>query len=138
MMGYTLRYQTELRSQSGYFRDIREQRINAESLEMAEALIAKRAATFDPSKFEDGYEIAVKELVDAKLKHLPVPKDEAPRVSHGKVVNLMDALRESLGEKSKGRKAPPKKPGVSTKEPAATKGIRLVKASARNPRRKSA
>jgi non-homologous end joining protein Ku len=50
-------------------------------------------------KFEDGYEVAVKELVDAKINHLPVPKDEAPRATSGKVVNLMDALRKSLGER---------------------------------------
>ena len=47
-------------------------------LELAESLIAKRSSKFDLSKFEDGYELAVKELVNAKIKHLPVPKDEVP------------------------------------------------------------
>jgi DNA end-binding protein Ku len=80
---------------------------------MAEALIAKRSGKFDLSKFEDGYEVAVKELVDAKVNHLPIPKDEAPRASSGKVINLMDALRKSLGGADTVKR--PKKPVVSTK-----------------------
>jgi DNA end-binding protein Ku len=135
MMGYTLRYQNELRNQRDYFRDIKEVKIDEDSLEMAEALIAKRSAKFDLSKFEDGYEVAVKELVDAKINHLPIPKDEAPRATSGKVVNLMDALRRSLGEKAA---SSPKKPVVSEKVPA-RKGIGLVKAPAKSvSKRKSA
>jgi DNA end-binding protein Ku len=45
MLGYTLRYQAELRSQSDYFKDIKEQKINAESLEMTEALTLFRGGT---------------------------------------------------------------------------------------------
>jgi DNA end-binding protein Ku len=127
MMGYTLRYQNELRNQRDYFRDIKDAEISEDSLELAEALIAKKSAKFDLSKFEDGYEVAVKELVDAKLKHLPIPKDEAPRATSGKVINLMDALRKSLGEKSAEKSASaPKKPVASEKSPA-RKGIGLVK-----------
>ena len=135
MMAYTLRYQNELRNQQDYFREIKDQQINEDSLEMAEALIAKRSAKFDLSKFEDGYEVAVKELVDAKVNHLPIPKDEAPRASSGKVINLMDALRKSLGNAETAK--PPKKPVAGTKEPA-RKGIGLVKAPAKSVKRKSA
>jgi DNA end-binding protein Ku len=135
MMGYTLRYKNELRQQRDYFRDIKEVKIDEDSLEMAEALIAKRSAKFDLSKFEDGYEVAVKELVNAKVNHLPIPKDEVPQVRSGKVVNLMDALRKSLGSDTK---AVPKKLVASEKAPVG-KGIRLVKAPAqRAGKRKSA
>jgi DNA end-binding protein Ku len=137
MMAYTLRYQSELRDQKDYFRDIKDAEINADSLELAETLIVKRSAKFDLSKFEDGYEVAVKELVDAKINHLPVPKDEPPRAASGKVVNLMDALRKSLGTDRTAAKVP-KKPVVSEKAPA-RKGIGLVKASAKSAgKRKSA
>jgi len=136
MMGYTLRYQNELRNQRDYFRDIKDAEINEDSLELAEALIAKRSAKFDLSKFEDGYEVAVKELVDAKVNHLPIPKDEAPRTTSGKVVNLMDALRKSLGDEKSARV--PKKPVASEKTPA-RKGIGLVKAASKGTgKRKSA
>ena len=85
MMAYTLRFENELRKQGDYFRNIPEEKINPNSLEMAEDLIRKWSAKFDLSKFEDGYEVALKELVDAKLKHLPVPKDDTPRTRSGKV-----------------------------------------------------
>ena len=52
--------------------------------------------------------MAVKELVDAKINHLPIPKDEAPRAASGKVVNLMDALRKSIGQDAPAAKKPPK------------------------------
>src|SRR5580704_5107405 len=76
MMAYTLRYQEELRQPAEYFEDIKKVAIDKDSLELAETLIKKRTAKFDPSKFTDGYEVALKELVEAKVKHLPIPKDE--------------------------------------------------------------
>ena len=96
MMAYTMRYQQELRKPEEYFHDIKPVKVDEDSLELAESLIKKRTAPFDAAKFVDGYEVALKELVDAKLKHLPVPKDEAPKPERGKVINLMDALRKSL------------------------------------------
>jgi len=139
MMAYTLRYTSELRDQSDYFRDIKPVEIGEESLELAESLIAKRSAKLDLSKFEDGYEVALKELVDAKINHLPVPQDEGEQPRRGNVVNLMDALRKSLGSAA----ATPV--GRSTKKPAASvrpepkKGIGLVKSSGKpGTKRKSA
>jgi len=133
MIGYTLRYAYEMRNQEEYFRDIKLAEINEDSLQLAETLIAKRSAKFDLNKFEDGYEVAVKELVEAKVNQLPVPRDEAPVVRTGKIVNLMDALRESLGSEA-ATKRPVKKPPKSEKEPAAARrGLGLVKASVKAP-----
>jgi DNA end-binding protein Ku len=141
MMAYTLRYQNELRNSADYFREIKQTEINEDALEMAEALIAKKTAKFDPSKFEDGYETAVRELVEAKVKNLPIPQDEPVKAQPAKVINLMDALRKSIGSEAApatARKAPDKKPPVSEKEPAA-KGIGLVKEQAKSaPKRKTA
>ncbi|HMF63838.1 MAG TPA: hypothetical protein VK608_07095 [Edaphobacter sp.] len=67
-----------------------------ESLELAESLITKRAAKPDLSKFEDGYELAVRELVDAKVKHMPIPHDEGVKPVRGNGVSLMDALKKVL------------------------------------------
>ena len=96
MIAYTLRYSNELRDEQDYFRDLKAVEINEESLELAEALIAKKSTKLDLSKFEDGYEVAVKELIEAKVNKMPVPKEEVAE-PRGKVVNLMDALRKSLG-----------------------------------------
>jgi DNA end-binding protein Ku len=137
MMAYTLRYSSELRSERDYFKDLKAVEINEESLELAESLIAKKTAKLDLSRFEDGYEVAVKALIDAKVNNLPVPKDEVAQPT-GKVVNLMDALRKSLGgaDSSSGKRAP-KKPAASEKaEPK--KGIGLVKSSKSAPKQKTA
>ena len=132
MMAYTMRYQDELRKPAEYFSDIKKVKIDEDSLELAESLIKKRTAKFDPSKFTDGYETALKELVEAKVKHLPIPQDEAPAPERGKVINLMDALRKSVANvkpedleadgtvSSAKKKSPPK----------SAKGITLVETKA--------
>ncbi len=139
MMAYTIRYQAELRNAADYFREIKETAISEDALEMAEALIARKTSKFDLGKFEDGYETAVRELVEAKIKHQPVPVDEAPKPQLGKIVNLMDALRKSIGsEAPSARPGAGKKPPASEKEVAAKK-MGLVKTPAKTAaRRKTA
>jgi DNA end-binding protein Ku len=132
-MAYTLRYQNELRNRADYFRDIKQPAIDADSLQLAETLIAKMSTKLDINKFEDGYETAVKALVEAKVNHLPVPIDEAPQQRPSNVVSLMDALRKSVGSNAASSKKPPK----SVKE-APAKGIGIVKTPAKSAKRKSA
>lgn len=135
MMAYTLRFQNELRNQQDYFRDIKATAIDHDSLELAETLIKRMSAKFDLSKFEDSYETALKALVEAKVNNMPIPAEEEPKPQPGKVINLMDALRKSLGESEKLGKKPPK----SEKEPAAARKLGLVKGQAKAPaKRKSA
>lgn len=97
MMAYTMRYQQELRDPKEYFNDIKKVAVTDDSLDLAMELVKRKTAKFDASKFVDGYEIALKELVDAKVNHQPVPQDEPVAPARGKVVNLMDALRKSVG-----------------------------------------
>jgi DNA end-binding protein Ku len=72
----------------------------------------------------DGYEVALKELVQAKIDHAPLPKDEEAAKPRGKVVSLMDALRKSIGEgeDEAQKKKPAAKAGAGTQ-----KGLALVK-----------
>jgi DNA end-binding protein Ku len=92
----TLRYADEVRRAAPYFDEIDPVEIDDDQLDMATMLIKKKTAPLDMSKFNDSYETAVKELVEAKLhdRKLPVEADDEPR---GKVINLMDALKKSLG-----------------------------------------
>lgn len=134
MMAYTLRYQNELRNQNDYFRDIKATAVDPDSLELAETLIKRMSAKFDLSKFEDGYEVALKALVEAKINHMPVPTEEEPKPQMGKVINLMDALRKSIGDEAR----PGKKPPESEKEPQ-TRKLGLVKGQSKvAAKRKSA
>ncbi len=138
MMAYTMRYQEELRDPKEYFADVKKVAVNEDSLGLAMELIKRKAAPFDPSKFKDGYEVALKELVEAKVNHAPVPKDEPVAPARGKVVSLMDALRKSVG--SVGVEDAPaaaeraeKKVGKAPAKHAAKEGIALVKSGETAP-----
>ncbi len=120
IMAYTMRYAEELRAPAEYFSNIPKVEIEEDQLDLAEQLIKKKTATFDPKKYKDGYEIALKELVDAKVNNQPVPHDE-PAPKRAKVINLMDALRSSLqaradaGEDEQEEAPVPAKPLVAAK-----------------------
>jgi DNA end-binding protein Ku len=134
MMAYTLRYQAELRNRADYFCEIKQPPIKHDYLELAESLIKRMSAKLDLANFEDAYEVAVKALVEAKVNKMPIPIDETPEPRRGNVINLMEALRESLGRDTRSPKKPPK----SEKEVPA-KGIRLAKTPAKTAsKRKSA
>jgi len=142
MMAYTMRYAAELRDPAEYFAEIKKRTVDADSLALAKELIKRKAGSFDPSKFVDGYEAAVKELVDAKLKHVPLPKEEKRAAGKGKVINLMDALRKSVkGGKADEEEEKPaeKKRGLSLVKSAAKKSARHeTKAAKTTHKRKSA
>ena len=132
MMAFTLRYSAELRKPMEYFGDLKPVVIDDDQLDLAEQLIKRKSGKFDPSKYKDGYEVALRELVDAKVNHQPIPQDE-PAPKRAKVINLMDALRSSLAAKAANEadetpeEAPvPKKAAKSEKKADARPGPTLV------------
>ena len=120
LMAYTMRYAEELREPTEYFASIPKVEIDEDQLELAEQLIRKRTAKFDPKRYKDGYEVALKELVDAKVNNEPIPVDE-PAPKRAKVINLMDALRSSLASKAAASEdedaPPPSKKSTKTEKP---------------------
>jgi DNA end-binding protein Ku len=92
----TLRDPREVRSTSAYFDEIPDIKADPEMLELAEKLIEQKVTKFDPAMYEDRYETALMEMIKEKLKgHKPIIA-EAPE--RGNVINLMDALKASLGQ----------------------------------------
>ncbi len=130
LMGYALRYAEELRNPAEFFEGIKTPKVKEESLGLAKELIERKSAKFNPSKFTDQYEAALREMIDAKLKHLPTPKEEKP-AARGKVINLMDALRKSV---EAGDRRPPARATSSRK----TSKHGVIEMPARAKRRKSA
>jgi DNA end-binding protein Ku len=136
MMAYTMRYAAELRSAQDYFRDIKKVEVASDSLDLAKMLIQKRAGAFHPEQFVDGYEVALKELIDAKIHNAPVPQDVEPTPARGKVINLMDALRKSIGGAQPAAEEEAEEPAAAAKPPkkepkrAAAGGLSLVKGAA--------
>ena len=100
MMAYTLRYAEELRKAEDYFSGIASSTVDKKQLAMASDLIQAYSGPFELDSFHDDYEAALRELVDAKEKNLPLPLEEE-KPERPKVVGLMDALRRSLNEAKK-------------------------------------
>jgi len=110
----TLRDPREVRSTASYFDEIPDVKTDPEMLQLAEKLIEQKVTHFDPKLYEDRYESALMEMIKEKLKgHKPII---AAAPERGNVINLMDALKASLGQ------AKPAAPSKSkTAEPAAEK-----------------
>jgi DNA end-binding protein Ku len=87
-------------------------------LDLAEKLIEQKVTSFDPKAYEDRYELALMAMIKEKLKgHKPIV---AAAPDRGNVINLMDALKASLGEAKPAAKSRAKAPAAAPKE-AATK-----------------
>src|ERR1700724_3309804 len=94
LLGITLRYPYEVRNEADYFDDIPDEKIPKDMLELASHIVTTKAGHFEPSKFEDQYEDALKELLKKKQEGKPIERPERPKPTN--VVNLMDALRRSV------------------------------------------
>jgi DNA end-binding protein Ku len=112
LLGTTLRYPYELRDEDQFFDDIKNPKITKDMIELASHILDSKAEHFDPSKFRDEYETALKALVKRKAAGKPVKVVEKEERSDN-VINLMDALRQSLKGKSGARHASHARPHSS-------------------------
>jgi DNA end-binding protein Ku len=76
---------------------------------VAKTIIERRAAAFDPADFQDRYQDALRQLVESKAEGRPASKKQA--AAPPKVINLMEALKQSLAEGG-GKTAAKRKPGA--------------------------
>jgi len=141
----TLRYADEVNKARDYFRDIGEHKPDEDLLDLAETLIERKTAEFDPSKFHDRYIEAVQDLIERKRKGktLHTDDDDAAPAKGTNVIDLMAALKRSIekpgdaggggAKKGAAKSAPAAKPGASTaaKKPAAKKAAPAKAAPAR-------
>ncbi len=105
LVGTTLRYPYELRDEGDYFDDIKSPKISKDMVELASHILDTKAAHFDPSKFKDEYENALKALVRRKASGKTIKVAEHEKKPDN-VINLMDALKASLKGGAAKRRAP--------------------------------
>jgi DNA end-binding protein Ku len=105
LVGTTLRYPYELRDEDDYFDDIKSPKISKDMIELASHILDTKAAHFDPSKFKDEYENALKALVRRKASGKTIKVVEREKKPDN-VINLMDALKASLKGGAVKRRAP--------------------------------
>ena len=116
-----LRYADEVQKAQGFFRDIGDEKPDADLLELATTLIDKKTAAFDPAKFHDRYVDALHRLIEkktkAKGKRILEDVEEPAAGRGGNVIDLMAALKKSLGDTGK----PAKAPAATAAKPSARK-----------------
>jgi DNA end-binding protein Ku len=96
---WTLRYGDEVRPEERYFADIAEDTPEPEARKLIAQLIKARTVKWSPDLVKDPVEDKLKEIIASKKTGRKKAKPVAPPPTHGNVINLMDALRNSLKAK---------------------------------------
>ena len=100
MLGTTLRFDYEVRDEKQFFKGIGSHRVSKEMISLAAHILDSKAGHFDPAKFKDEYELALRKLVKRKAagKTIEAPEEKDDRSN---VIDLMEALRRSVKGKEK-------------------------------------
>src|SRR5687767_15831481 len=133
MLMETLRYADEVNRAASIFREIGNHKPDPDLLDLAATLIEKKTGEFDPSEFHNRYVDALKSLIKEKQKKkgekvIQDPDADEPPSRGSNVIDLMAALKKSLGDDAK--------PGGTAKTSAGKKPA-AKKAPARKPAAKA-
>jgi DNA end-binding protein Ku len=107
----TLYYAEDIRAREEIDQSVAETEVQEAELEMARQLVASLVGEFEPEEFENEYRGALKAMLEAKLAGEEIARPE-PVAEEAPVVDLLEALRQSVADASKrtsARKAPAKK-----------------------------
>jgi len=122
----TLRYADEVHKAQSYFREIGDQKPDADLLDMASMLIERKTGKFDPAEFHNRYVDALHRLIEEKQRAkgeriIEDPNANAPPAKGSNVIDLMAALKRSLGNSEEGGGAANENKRGSAKKAAAKK-----------------
>jgi DNA end-binding protein Ku len=135
LLATTLRYATQVRNAGAIFEDIADTELQNDMLDLAAHIIEPKTGTLDVSRYEDRYENALIDLVEAKQGGREVQPVETPQPSN--VINLMDALRRSVASEkastAKSRTPEAQRTGIGDTPPKR----RAAAATAKDQTRKS-
>jgi DNA end-binding protein Ku len=123
LVAYSLRAHDEVRDADDYFDDIPTVKADKDMVEIAGRIIAQKDTAFDPTKFKDRYDDALRAMIKAKQKG-GKGVVAAPEPDDTNVIDLMQALRDSLKGSATGKaptKTTAKKAAPAKKKPATKK-----------------
>jgi DNA end-binding protein Ku len=129
LVAHTLLEERDLNSPRELFEDAAKLKTEPEMVMLATQLIERQTAPYDPAYLEDRYETRLRAMIDAKLHGEGLHEESTTEIDRTNVVDLMVALRKSLGQATP--EAPPPKPGKPT-------GKKGVGQAAERPSRKRA
>ena len=143
LVGTALHYPYEVRKSDDFFSEIPDVKVAPDMLKLAQHIVEQKMGEFQPDMFVDHYEQALVEVLKKKQAHIPLRKSADRPSAPTNVVNLMDALRRSIGDE----KAKPSKPTKSKKKvagqgemllPISGKKTATAKETAKAPARRKA
>lgn len=106
ILAYTLRNKREVKEAEEVFGRIPDVKVSPQMVDIASRIIEQQEGAFDPSQFNDRYEDALRALIKEKEKGHTVKAPDQPK--EAEVIDLMEALKRSLGQGGERRKAPPR------------------------------
>lgn len=100
LIGYALREADDIRNTDQFFDDIDSVSIDRDMMDLALKLVEQKTDDFDAGKFDDRYENRLRQLIEAKLEGVELEPEEIEDAP--KVIDLMEALKQSLGQGRRG------------------------------------
>ncbi|WP_309090808.1 Ku protein [Phenylobacterium sp.] len=130
ILAYTLRNNREVKDAQEVFDRIPDVKVSAQMVDIASRIIEQQEGAFEPSQFNDRYEDALRALIKEKEKGHTVKAPDQPK--EAEVIDLMEALKRSLGQGGGERRKAPPRTAASAKT-SAKKSPAAKKPAARKP-----
>ena len=128
LVAHTLDEQRDINDAQTIFGDSAEIKTDPEMVQLAKQLIDRQTTQYDPSDLEDRYETRLRAMIEAKLKGEGIDLSEPEEPDRSNVIDLMAALKKSLGDAPGAKPATAKKPAKEAKpvakQPPAAKPAR--------------
>ena len=118
LVAHTLDEQSDINDARAIFGDATEARTDPEMVQLARQLIDRQTTKYDPADLEDRYEMRLRAMIEAKLKGEGIDVSEPAEPDRGNVIDLMAALKKSLGQAADAS-PPARKPAKEAKTKAA-------------------
>ena len=134
LMAHTLYEDRDLNSSQELFDDLAAIKTDPEMVQLATQLVQRQSGKYDSADLEDRYETRLRAMIDAKLKGEGIELSEPAEPDRTNVVDLMAALKKSLGQEK-----PEEKKGCAGQEGAGARPQTIgsqVTDSGRQARRK--
>ncbi len=132
LAAHTLNEDRDINSAQPLFESVEHVKVDPEMVKLATQLIERQTGRYDPADLEDRYETRLRAMIDAKLKGEGVQPEAAPSYSETNVIDLMAALKKSLGQPPKSAVQPAPSPA---KAPARATGKRASASVAEDARK---
>jgi DNA end-binding protein Ku len=132
LMTHTLYEERDLNGSKDLFEGLASIKVDQEMVQLASQLVQRQSGKYDAADLEDKYETRLRAMIDAKLKGEGIDANEPEVPERTNVVDLMAALKKSLGEE------PEKKPAPAKKKAAAAKVTSIKPPQAASAKRKRA